>query len=54
MDFCDYFLTGVIKYEKLITRNLIFLDRVESVGIIGKDEVINWGLSGPMLRASGI
>ena len=54
MDFCDYFLTRVTKYQKLITRNSIFLERVEGVGIIGRDEVINWSLSGPMLRASGI
>lgn len=54
LDFCDYFLTGVTEYQKLITRNPIFLERVEGVGIIGRDEVINWGLSGPMLRASGI
>ncbi|KAM0954138.1 putative NADH dehydrogenase (quinone) [Dioscorea sansibarensis] len=54
LDFCDYFLTRVAEYEKLITRNPIFLDRVEGVGIIGGEEAINWGLSGPMLRASGI
>nr|YP_009449839.1 NADH-plastoquinone oxidoreductase subunit 7 [Tacca leontopetaloides]YP_009449849.1 NADH-plastoquinone oxidoreductase subunit 7 [Tacca leontopetaloides]YP_011008537.1 NADH-plastoquinone oxidoreductase subunit 7 [Tacca plantaginea]YP_011008546.1 NADH-plastoquinone oxidoreductase subunit 7 [Tacca plantaginea]ANP26154.1 NADH-plastoquinone oxidoreductase subunit 7 [Tacca chantrieri]ANA91367.1 NADH-plastoquinone oxidoreductase subunit 7 [Tacca leontopetaloides]ANA91377.1 NADH-plastoquinone oxido len=54
LDFCDYFLTGVAEYEKLITRNPIFLERVEGVGIIGGEEAINWGLSGPMLRASGI
>ncbi|KAF4348546.1 hypothetical protein F8388_000225 [Cannabis sativa] len=29
-------------------------ERVEGVGIIGREDVINWGLSGPMLRASGI
>lgn len=54
LDFCDFFLTGIVEYQKLITRNPIFLERVEGVGIIGGEEVINWGLSGPMLRASGI
>ncbi|RHN58280.1 putative NADH dehydrogenase (quinone) [Medicago truncatula] len=53
-DFCNYFLTRVIEYQKLITRNPIFLERVEAVGVVGREEVINWGLSGPMLRASGI
>ncbi|KAK9081575.1 hypothetical protein Sjap_026583 [Stephania japonica] len=46
--------TGVTEYQKLITRNPIFFERVEGVGIIGGEEAINWGLSGPMLRASGI
>ncbi|TXG46682.1 hypothetical protein EZV62_027837 (chloroplast) [Acer yangbiense] len=54
LDFCDYFLTGVVEYQKLITRNPVFLERVEGVGILGGEEAINWGLSGPMLRASGI
>ncbi|KAF7117206.1 hypothetical protein RHSIM_RhsimPtG0005000 (chloroplast) [Rhododendron simsii] len=54
LDFCDYFLRGVAEYQKLITRNPIFLERVEGAGVIGGEEAINWGLSGPMLRASGI
>ncbi|RZC81735.1 hypothetical protein C5167_044323 [Papaver somniferum] len=54
LDFCDYFLTGIAEYQKLITRNPIFLERVEGVGVVGGEEAINWGLSGPMLRASGI
>nr|YP_009158572.1 NADH-plastoquinone oxidoreductase subunit [Lepidozamia peroffskyana]AFR59355.1 NADH-plastoquinone oxidoreductase subunit 7 [Lepidozamia peroffskyana]BAR93778.1 NADH-plastoquinone oxidoreductase subunit [Lepidozamia peroffskyana] len=54
LDFCDYFLPKVAEYERLITRNPIFLERVEGVGIIGREEAIDWGLSGPMLRASGI
>ncbi|KAG6540633.1 hypothetical protein Mapa_017964 [Marchantia paleacea] len=31
-----------------------FLKRVEGIGIITREEAINWGLSGPMLRASGV
>nr|YP_010945577.1 NADH-plastoquinone oxidoreductase subunit 7 [Porella gracillima]WGG27106.1 NADH-plastoquinone oxidoreductase subunit 7 [Porella gracillima] len=54
LDFCDYFLPKIGEYEKLITNNPIFLERVQGVGIINRDEAINWGLSGPMLRASGI
>ncbi|MCY7367645.1 MAG: NAD(P)H-quinone oxidoreductase subunit H [Chamaesiphon sp.] len=54
LDFCDYFEPKVDEYEKLITNNPIFRRRVEGVGTIGRDEAINWGLSGPMLRASGV
>nr|YP_010422433.1 NADH-plastoquinone oxidoreductase subunit 7 [Corydalis lathyrophylla]YP_010422435.1 NADH-plastoquinone oxidoreductase subunit 7 [Corydalis lathyrophylla]USG57769.1 NADH-plastoquinone oxidoreductase subunit 7 [Corydalis lathyrophylla]USG57771.1 NADH-plastoquinone oxidoreductase subunit 7 [Corydalis lathyrophylla] len=53
-DFCEYFLTGIAEYQKLITRNPIFFGRVEGVGIVSGEEAINWGLSGPMLRASGL
>jgi NAD(P)H-quinone oxidoreductase subunit H len=54
LDFCDYFEPKVDEYEKLITNNPIFRRRVEGVGTIGREEAINWGLSGPMLRASGV
>ena len=54
LDFCDYLSPKIDEYERLITRNPIFLKRVEGIGIIGREEAINWGLSGPMLRASGI
>ncbi len=54
LDFCDYFTPKVDEYEKLITNNPIFRRRVEGVGTIGRDEAINWGLSGPMLRGSGV
>jgi len=48
------FYQKVDEYEKLITQNPIFLKRVEGIGIIEREEAINWGLSGPMLRASGV
>lgn len=54
LDFCDYFLPKINEYEQLITNNPIFLKRVENVGTITREEAINWGLSGPMLRGSGI
>ena len=54
LDFCDYFLPKINEYEELITKNPIFLRRVKGVGFISRDEAVNWGLSGPMLRASGI
>jgi len=54
LDFCDYFLPKVDEYERLITNNPIFLKRVENIGKISKEDAINWGLSGPMLRGSGV
>ncbi|KAL4184726.1 hypothetical protein AMTRI_Chr10g2560 [Amborella trichopoda] len=50
LDFCDYFLLEVAEYQKLVTRNPTFLERVEGVGIIAEEEARNCGLSGPMLR----
>ncbi|WP_373541992.1 photosynthetic/respiratory NAD(P)H-quinone oxidoreductase subunit H [Chamaesiphon sp.] len=54
LDFCDYFDPKVDEYEQLITNNPIFRRRVEGVGTISREEAINWGLSGPMLRGSGV
>ena len=54
VDFCDYFDPKVDEYEQLITNNPIFRRRVEGVGTISREEAINWGLSGPMLRGSGV
>ncbi|MDZ8260223.1 NAD(P)H-quinone oxidoreductase subunit H [Nostoc sp. ChiQUE01b] len=53
-DFCNYFIPTVDEYEKLITNNPIFRRRVEGVGVLSRQEAINWGISGPMLRASGV
>jgi NAD(P)H-quinone oxidoreductase subunit H len=53
-EFCDYFLPKIDEYEKLITNNPIFRRRVEGIGILTREDAINWGISGPMLRASGV
>jgi NAD(P)H-quinone oxidoreductase subunit H len=53
-DFCDYFAPKIDEYERLITNNPIFRRRIEGLGTISREEAINWGLSGPMLRGSGV
>jgi NADH-quinone oxidoreductase subunit D len=40
--------------EKLLTRNRIFVDRTRDVGVIPRDVAINYGLTGPNLRGSGV
>ena len=54
LDFCDWFGPKIDEYEKLITDNPIFRKRVEGLGTITRGQAINWSLSGPMLRASGV
>ena len=53
-DFCDYLLPKIDEYERLLSKNPILRNRTEGVGTITRDRAINWGLSGPMLRASGV
>ena len=40
--------------DKLLTKNRIFVDRMCDIGVIASDEAISYGLTGPMLRASGV
>jgi NADH-quinone oxidoreductase subunit D len=40
--------------EILLNRNRIFLDRTQGVGAISAEEAINWSISGPLARATGV
>jgi len=40
--------------ESLLTRNRIFIERTRGLGFISHDEAINWSLTGPVARASGV
>jgi NADH-quinone oxidoreductase subunit D len=42
------------EYETLLTKNVIWLKRTKEVGIISKEDAINWGVTGPTLRGSGV
>lgn len=42
------------EFENLFTRNRIFRDRVKGVGAISAKEALNYGFTGPNLRATGV
>src|SRR5690606_1982088 len=43
-----------VELDELLTANQLFISRTANVGILPADVAINYGCSGPMLRASGI
>ena len=53
-DFCKYFPKVIDDLETLLTDNRIFKQRNVNIGIISKQEVLDHGFSGVMLRGSGI
>jgi len=52
--FCDGVLPVLDDVEKLLTRNRIWMDRTEGVGVISREDAIAYGLTGPILRGSGV
>jgi NADH-quinone oxidoreductase subunit D len=40
--------------EKLLEKNRIFYDRMVDIGVISQADAISYGLTGPMLRATGL
>jgi len=53
-EFIKTFPSRVDEYETLLTKNKIWMRRTQGVGAISAEEAINWGLSGPILRASNV
>jgi NADH-quinone oxidoreductase subunit D len=53
-EFTRTFPARVDEYETLLTQNKIWMRRTQGVGAISAEEAINWGLSGPILRASNV
>ncbi|MEK7252092.1 MAG: NADH-quinone oxidoreductase subunit D [Actinomycetota bacterium] len=47
-------LTGLADYETLLLDNPIFLERTKGVGVLATKEILAFGITGPMARASGI
>ena len=53
-EFIDYFMPIIDDYEALLTYNPIFLSRTKNIGILPLDLALNYGVSGPVLRGSGM
>ncbi|KAA8484157.1 NADH dehydrogenase subunit D [Arcticibacter tournemirensis] len=53
-EFVNYFKPKMVELNELLTGNQIFVSRTANVGILPLDVAINYGCSGPMLRASGL
>jgi NADH-quinone oxidoreductase subunit D len=53
-EFLDHLPKVLRQFEKLLLRNRIFMDRTINVGPITAERALNYGFSGPNLRAAGV
>lgn len=53
-DFLKMMPKRIDQYEALLTRNPIMLDRVLGISTMSKEVALQYGVTGPMLRASGV
>ncbi len=55
LDWVDNSLMRAVEdIETLLTENRIFKQRTVDIGVVSADDAMDWGFSGPMLRASGV
>jgi NADH-quinone oxidoreductase subunit D len=53
-EFLDYFEPKIKEYNDLLSHNHIFVKRTANVGVISAEDALAWGLTGPVLRGSGV
>lgn len=54
IQFSQYLKPKLVELENLLISNKIFIDRTANVGVLPMDLAINYSVSGPMLRGSGL
>ena len=52
--FLKEFPAKIDDYERLLTKNPIWLDRTQGIGVIKPETALAWGMTGPCLRGSGV
>ena len=54
LNFCEEMKKGVDELEVLLSKNRIWVDRTQGIGALSIEEAIQWGYTGPCLRATGM
>ena len=52
--FCNRMDKSLKEYDRMIMRNAVFQGRTKGIGKLSVDEAIEWGATGPVLRATGM
>jgi NADH-quinone oxidoreductase subunit D len=52
--FVDGFPKKLDEYNRLVSKNPIWVERLSGIGVISPADAIAWGMSGPSLRGSGV
>ena len=53
-DFLKYMPPRLDEYDRTVMKNRIFKGRTQGVGVMTVEQCIEWGVTGPMLRAAGM
>ena len=53
LDFCDYMPARLDHYDKMSMQNKILQRRTKGIGAYTTEEGLDWGITGPSLRATG-
>ena len=52
--FLDFFPAKIADYEALLKNNPIWLERTKGIGVVTAEQAMDWGMTGPSLRGSGV
>jgi NADH dehydrogenase I D subunit len=53
-EFCDLYVTRLDEYERMLTKSVVLRKRLEGVGMLSKEDALSLGVTGPLLRGSGV
>lgn len=54
LDFCDYLLPRLDEYDRMVLANSILQRRTKGIGVYDTRQALDWGATGPGLRATGL